>query len=308
MPKSVLRILERIKTGNANLLFDAKATLGEGPVWDFKRQSLFWVDIEGYGLYHYDPSSGSNKDWVFEEMIGAAIPMKNGNLLLAMEKGLASFNLETEQLTKLGVLENSNTAIRFNDGKVGPNGNFWIGTMEKNCAPKAGNFYRVESDLNSTLQIQNTTVSNGMAWTSDKKTFYYIDSPTYEIRAFDLDLESGCISNPKTVVEVPEDYGSPDGMSIDSENMLWVAHWGGNCVRRWNPRTGKVLQKIKVPAPHVTSCCFGGKDLKTLYITTARSGLDKKQLEEFPLSGGLFIYEADVKGTPINYFQCNIAE
>ena len=133
-------------------------------------------------------------------MMGAAVPMENGSLLLAMEKGLASFDLETEQLTKLGALENSNPEIRFNDGKVGPAGNFWLGTMDKSCASEAGNFYRITPDLQSSLQIPNTSVSNGMAWTSDKKTFYYIDSPTFTIRAFDFVSENGAISNPKTDV------------------------------------------------------------------------------------------------------------
>lgn len=253
-------------------------------------------------MHRHNPSSGKNKSWHFEEMIGAAIPMKKGDILLALESGLASFDFETEQLTKNGVLENSNPEIRFNDGKVGPAGNFWIGTMDKQCAPKAGNFYRVDPNLNSTLQISETSVSNGLAWTSDRKTFYYTDSPTFEIRAFDFDLENGSIANGRSAFKVPAEYGSPDGMSIDEEDMLWVAHWGGSCVRRWNPKTGEVLKKIEVDAPHVTSCCFGGKDLKTLYITSARSGLDEKQLKEFPLSGGLFIYKTKVKGTLIDYF------
>lgn len=261
---------------------------------------LFWVDIEGYKLLQFNPSTDETKNWVFSEMIGAAVPKKNGGLLLAMEKGLATFNLESEQLTKLGVLENDNSSIRFNDGKVGPDGNFWIGTMEKNCAPEMGDFFRVTSDLKSSLQIPNTSVSNGLAWSSDKRTFYYIDSPTFEIRAFDF--ANGTISNLEKVIEIPQEYGSPDGMSIDEEDMLWVAHWGGNCVRRWNPKTAEVLTKIEVDAPHVTSCCFGGKDLKTLYITTARSGLSDDMLEEYPLSGGLFVYESNVKGTPIHYF------
>jgi len=283
-------------------LFDVKAILGEGPVWDYKKKLLFWVDIEGCKLHQHNPSSGENKSWHFDEMIGAAIPLKNGDILLALESGLASFDFKTEQLTKNGVLENSNPEIRFNDGKVGPAGNFWIGTMDKQCAPKTGNFYRVDPNLNSTLQISETSVSNGLAWTSDRKTFYYIDSPTFEIRAFDFDFENGSIANGRSAFKVPAEYGSPDGMSIDEEDMLWIAHWGGNCVRRWNPKTGQVLKKIEVDAPHVTSCCFGGKDLKTLYIASARSGLDEKQLKEFPLSGGLFIYETKVKGTPIDYF------
>lgn len=286
----------------AKLLLDTQSTLGEGPVWDWQKQLLFWVDIEGKKLYRYNPFNNKNTEWSFNEMIGAALPKKNGHLLLALESGLASFDIEASKVTKHHVLENSNTAIRFNDGKVGPDDSLWVGTMDKNCAPQAGNFYRVEPGLNSTLQISNTSVSNGMAWSSDKKTFYYIDSPTFEVQAFDFDLQNGSISNGKTIIKVPEAYGSPDGMCIDSEGMLWVAHWGGHCVRQWNPQTGEVLQKVKVDAPHVTSCCFGGKNLDTLYITTARSGLTKSQLEEFPKSGGLFVFDAYVVGTPINYF------
>ena len=287
---------------SASLLIDAKCTLGEGPVWDRRKQSLFWVDIEGRKLHRHQPNIQKNTEWSFDGMLGAAIPMENEHMLLALESGLASFDCESEKLTELRVLENTNEKLRFNDGKVGPNGNFWIGTMDKGGAPKAGNFYCVDSKLKSTLQIADTHISNGMAWSADKKTFYYIDSPTFEVRAFDFEKENGSISNGKAVIKVLGDYGSPDGMSIDSEGMLWVAHWGGHCVRRWNPDTGKVLQKIEVNAPHVTSCCFGGKDLKTLYITTARSGLTEAQLKEFPKSGGLFVFETEVKGTPINYF------
>lgn len=287
----------------ANLLHDTKSILGEGPVWDYRIQRLFWVDIEGYGLHQYDPSTKKYDTWHFDEMIGAAVLTEDGKLLLAMEKGLASFDLKTAQASPLGVLENSDDRIRFNDGKVGPDGAFWVGTMDKNCAPKAGNLFRVTSGLQTSLRLPETSISNGLAWTADKKTFYYIDSATYSIRAFDFDVKDGVIANGKTVVEVPDNYGSPDGMCIDEEDMLWVAHWGGKCVRRWNPKTGKVLATIEVPAPHVTSCCFGGKSLNTLYITTARSGLTPAQLEEFPLSGGLFTAALEVKGTPIHYFK-----
>lgn len=287
----------------ANLLLDSRAALGEGPVWDWQKQVLYWVDIEGCMLHQHSPSSGENKSWTFDEMIGAAVPMEDGNLLLAMETGLASFNPENEQSTKLGVLQNSDPKIRFNDGKIGPNGHFWIGTMDKSCAPRSGNFYRVAPDLQYRLQIQDTSVSNGMAWSSDHVKFYYIDSPTFEVKAFVYDVLSGSISDGRTAFRIPKECGSPDGMSIDEEDMLWIAHWGGHCVRRWNPDTGEVLEKIDVDAPQVTSCCFGGKDLDTLFITTARSGLTDEQLEEFPQSGGLFFHRTTVRGTPINYFK-----
>lgn len=286
----------------AKLLYDVKSMLGEGPVWDWKKQCLFWVDIEGKKLVRHNPSNGGNQHWNFDEMIGAAVPIQNGNILLALQSGLGSFDFKTKKLTRHGALENTDPQMRYNDGKVGPYGNFWVGSMHKKFVQHSGNLYRVTKDFRSSVQIPETTISNGMAWSSDKKTFYYIDSPTFQVRAYDFDLENGLISNGRTAFQIPEDYGSPDGMCIDTEDMLWIAHWGGSCVRRWNPKTAGVMEKVEVAAPHVTSCCFGGKDLKTLYITSARSGLDKKQLQEFPLSGGLFSYEARVMGTKISYF------
>lgn len=292
--------MSKIITNKANLLHDAKATLGEGPVWDWKKQLLFWVDIEGSRLHSYNPSNGKNKQWVFKEMIGAAVPTLSGEMILALEKGLAIYNFESEASLPLKVLENQNQKMRFNDGKIDPNGNFFIGSMHKQFVPKTGNLYLIKSDFKASILIPETTISNGMAWTKNNKKFYFIDSPTFEVSSFDF-LEDS-ISNRKLAFKIPKEYGAPDGMCIDSEDMLWIAHWGGSCVRRWNPKTGKVLETVSVPAPHVTSCCFGGKDLKTLYITTARSGVALKQLEEFPLSGGVFTYSPRVSGTPINYF------
>ncbi len=291
-----------VSTGRSELVLDAKCTLGEGPVWDWKKQHLFWVDIEGKILLRYDPSKGENRSWHFNEMIGAAVPMENGQLLLALESGLATFNAETETLVKHQVLKNGDPLMRFNDGKVGPDGNFWIGSMHKAFAPKAGNLYRVTKDFQTSVHISETTISNGMAWTADHRRFYYIDTPTYRVCSFDFDLGAAEISNKRTAISIPESFGGPDGMCIDADGMLWIAHWGGSCIRRWDPISGEVLEKVEVDAPHITSCCFGGENLDTLYITSARSGLTEAQLGEFPLSGGLFLYKPKVSGTPITYF------
>jgi len=294
--------MQNIPTHKAQLVYDAKAILGEGPVWDWRGQLLYWVDIEGKKLHRHDPSRLKNQSWSFDAMIGATVPKNDGRLLLALESGLASFDPKTATLTHHVILENSNPLIRHNDGKVGPDGHFWIGTMHKEFEPGIGNLYRVTKDLGVSIQIPKTTISNGMAWSTDHKTFYYIDSATYQVVAYDFDAEMGMLSNKRTAFKVPKTFGSPDGMCIDTAGMLWIAHWGGNCVRRWNPTTGKVMEIISVEAPHVTSCCFGGKELNTLYITTARSGMSKKQLLAFPLSGGLFVHKSNCKGTPITYF------
>lgn len=293
--------MSEIKKHKGKLVLNAKNALGEGPVWDDKKQLLFWVDIEGCKLHVHNPSNEENKQYAFNEMLGAAVPTTSGKLVLALESGLASFTMETETITPLHILENKDPQMRFNDGKVAPNGAFFIGTMHKKFVPNNGNLYQVNEKLESNILIKETTISNGMSWTSDAKTFYFIDSPTFEVRSYDY--VAGSIFNGKTAFKIPENYGSPDGMCIDKENMLWIAHWGGNCIRRWNPITGKVLEEVFIPAPHITSCCFGGKDLNTLYITSARSGLSKEQLKEFPLSGGLFSFTPKISGTAITYFK-----
>ncbi|RKN82826.1 SMP-30/gluconolactonase/LRE family protein [Ulvibacterium marinum] len=292
-----------MRISKADLLLDTKSILGEGPVWDWRKQHLLWVDIEGNGLHLFNPRNQQHRQWTFDGMLGAVVPIENGTMLLALESGLATFDLTNEQLIRLPVLKNSNPGMRYNDGKVDPNGNFWIGSMHKKAAPEMGNLYRVDTQMNVSTHIVDTSISNGMAWTSDKKKFYYIDSTAYEVWRYDYDVATSEIRTKHIAFSIPKDFGAPDGMSIDEENMLWIAHWGGNCIRRWNPNTGEVLETVEVDAPHVTSCCFGGNDLKTLYITTARSGLSQSQLETFPLSGGLFVYESQVKGTPISYFK-----
>ena len=288
---------------NAKLAYNAQAVLGEGPVWDYLKKCLYWVDIEGCKLHCHDPQNNINKYWVFEEMLGAIAIMTNGNLLLALESGLAIFDLSTEATKPLNVLQNSDSKFRFNDGQCDPNGNFWLGTMHKNFVPGSGNLYKIDPEYNTSLEVRNTTISNGMAWSLDARKYYYIDSPSFEVAVFDYDNNAGLIKNRRSLFKIPKSYGSPDGMTLDQEGMLWIAHWGGGCVRRWDPGTGKVLDKIRVPAPHVTSCCFGGKDFNILYITTARSGLGEKALETAPLSGGLFCITTKVAGKAVSLFK-----
>ncbi len=287
----------------ATLLYNTEDSLGEGPVWDHQEQLLYWVDIEGCKLHCHDPATGNNSEWSLDEMPGAAAPCSNGRLLLALESGLATFNTDDGTLIRHNALVQTDPEMRCNDGKCGPDGNFWIGTMHKDLKPEAGGLYRVDTRFNISLQIPKTTVSNGMAWSLDQTKFYFIDSASHEVVSYRFNKSAGTISHKKLLFKVPNSYGDPDGMCIDSEGRLWIAHWGGHCVRRWDPATGKVLERIEVPAPQVTSCCFGGENLDTLYITTARGGLPATELHKFPLSGGLFMHPSKVKGTHINYFR-----
>jgi sugar lactone lactonase YvrE len=174
--------------------------------------------------------------------------------------------------------------------------------MSKKEITGAGNLYCYDGK-ELKLKQPDVSISNGIVWTADAKTMYYIDTPEKAVFAYDFDAETGDISNKRVAFEIPEKYGYPDGMSIDEEGMPWIAHWAGRAVIRWDPETGEPVDKIKLPAPNVTSCAFGGNDLKTLYITTAREGLTEEQLEQYPLSGSLFKVECDVKGVEANIFK-----
>jgi len=285
----------------ATVLLDAQSQLGEGSIWHPTQQKLYWIDIERKELHQFDPFSKEDKLFNVGERPGTVVPIENGSMLVALETGIHYFDTTRAQLKFIcNPLEKG---IRFNDGKCDPSGRFWVGSMELNLKKGVASLYRFDTDKSIHTMVNNITCSNGIVWTADKKTMYYTDTPTGNIDAFDYDEATGNISNRRTVVKVPDGNGAPDGMTIDSEDKLWVALWGGNGVARFDPLTGKMLLKINVPAPHTTSCAFGGKDLKTLYITTAREGLNETQLKEYPLSGGLFTIDLDVKGVPANFYQ-----
>ncbi|MDO1502653.1 SMP-30/gluconolactonase/LRE family protein [Winogradskyella maritima] len=166
--------MKTTKINEAQLLLDSQCTLGEGPIWDAKTQTLYWVDIEGKQLHNYNPEKEGHRFWELPSMAGAAVFKEDGNLLLALEEGLTTFDVLSGNITSHEVLKNTNQKMRYNDGKVGPNGHFYIGSMHKEFDPGSGNLYRVSSNWETDIQVPNTTISNGMAWTKDQKTFYLV--------------------------------------------------------------------------------------------------------------------------------------
>jgi sugar lactone lactonase YvrE len=279
------------------LLIDAKVWLGEGPVWEAPTQTLYWVDIFAKRIY-----MGSDLLAELDGYVGCVAPRQSGGLIAAFGGDgerlcFASLEADSAKSAVLLDLAEEPSSNRFNDGKCDPRGRFLAGTMNMNETDPTGSLYSFDGKTITKL-LSNVTISNGMTWSPDSKIFYYIDTPTREVRAFDYDLETGAIANSRRVVFVPEALGWPDGMTSDREGNLWLAMWGGAQVTKWNPNTGELLEQIPIPAMNVSSCVFGGRDLNELYLTSARKGLDEAVLKQYPLTGGVFRLETKVEGMP----------
>lgn len=288
-------------SGNAELVLDVKAELGEGPIWDPQRQVLYWVNITKNLVCEYDPATGQNRTVDCGSNVSTVVPRQSGGLMIAVEAGFASLDFESEQV-ELVCSPESRPEMRFNDGKCDPAGRFWAGSLAQSEDLAIGTLYALETDMTASKKLEGLTIPNGIVWTSDQETMYYIDSPTMKIDAYDYDVETGAISNQRVAVTVSEEDCWPDGMAIDAEDMIWVAHWGGGRVNRFNPRTGEKLLQIDLPAAQVTAPAFGGPDLKHLYITTAAHGLEGEAAEKQPHAGSLFMLEVDVAGVPATPF------
>jgi sugar lactone lactonase YvrE len=284
----------------AELLLDTKSDLGEGAIWHPKEKKLYWVDINRGLLHLYDPATGKNETVELGQKVGTVVPSTKGNAVVALHDGIYRYRFAGGKLELLQPNpEKSTTGNRFNDGKCDPAGRFWVGTIGPG---NSAALYRMDADNSIRIMKREVNTSNGIVWSPDKKIMYYIDTGTGKAVAYDYNNLTGDISNPRDAIVIPQGMGGPDGSTIDSEGMIWIALWGGSCVARWNPKTGELLCKVEIPAKHVTSCAFGGKNLDTLYITTAREGLGEKDLEEYPLSGGLFVVKPGVKGVKANLF------
>jgi sugar lactone lactonase YvrE len=281
------------------LELDAKAKLGEGPCWDARKGLLYWVDIERYELHIYNPTTKTDRAINVGQHIGAAVVRKAGGLVVALREGFYFLDPDTEQLTPIQDPEADKPDNRFNDGKCDPAGRFWAGTLYlPETEPELGALYCLDTDLQVQRKVEKVSISNGLAWSADEKTMYFIDSPTRQCVAFDYEKASGAISKRRVVVEIPEGEGWPDGMTIDAEGMLWIALWDGWQVRRYNPHNGALLDVIQVPVARPTSAVFGGESLDTLYITSASTRLSAEALAEQPLAGGIFRAKPGVRGTP----------
>ncbi|TSB48117.1 SMP-30/gluconolactonase/LRE family protein [Alkalicoccobacillus porphyridii] len=273
----------------AEVVWKAKAQLGEGPFWDEDKEELLWVDIDGCKLNTYSPASEENTQLSFGQKVTAVVKRKKGGLLLAMTDGIYTF--EADRLEKVASPEKTVPYHRFNDGKCDPAGRFWAGTMVTEGQTKDAALYRVDTDLTCEKVLGDIQISNGLAWDVSHQRMYYIDTKTQQVVSYDYNLETGEITNKDVVYTFPETDGHPDGMTIDEDGMLWVAMYNGWQVIQINPLTKEKLAAIEVGAKCVTSCAFGGEDYQTLFITSASSGD-----EADPLGGSLFAVKTNSKG------------
>ena len=289
----------------AELLLQTNAKLGEGPVWDQRQQKLYWVDIEGCALHVYDPATRADRAINVGQYIGSVAVRAQGGLVAALKSGFAVFDPATETFTPIADAEAHLPGNRFNDGKCDPAGRFWAGSLflDEDHGLGKGNLYCLYPDHRVQLKAPGVSISNGLAWSADAQTMYYIDTVAECVVAYDFDNATGDIANPRRVIEVNgKEQGYPDGMTIDAEGMLWIAHWDGGKVRRWNPNTGAVIGEIMLPVSRPTSCVFGGKDFDTLYITSASTRLSPEKLATQPLAGSLFVCRPGVSGLPMDEF------
>jgi len=219
-------------------------------------------------------------------------------LITASQSGISVLDPETGGRKTLTHPESNLPGNRFNDGKCDPAGRFLAGTMDNAEKEASGSLYSLSPDGTLNMLLTGVRISNGLAWSPDHATLYFIDTPTRTVMAFAYDLATGGISQPRKAVHVPEELGAPDGMTSDTDGHLWIAMWGGAALTKWDPAMGRLLQTIPIPALNVTSCAFGGEGLTDLHITSARKGMSDEQISRYPLTGGLFRLRTDVKGMP----------
>jgi len=260
---------------------------GEGPIW--WQDKLVYVDIEGHALVELDPDSCEETVYDMGERIGTVVPRASGGYLCAGGTGIYTFDPASGKKESLADPEaDKRPDNRFNDGKCDPAGRFWAGTISLVKKSGDANLYMLDAEHDLELKIPEVTNSNGICWNAAAHTMYYIDTPTRKIRAYDFDLENGRIAEAGVIVDT-EAAGydsSPDGMTIDAEDKLWVAFCHGGCVVRFDPKTGEKLEQIDIPAVETTACAFGGADLDRLFVTT---GI-KKDADE-PDAGKVFVID-----------------
>lgn len=291
------------------IMFDPKARLiaeieagdelGEGIVWDHRTGHFIWTDILGKRLHRWHASSGQlDTHAIPARPASLTLTEETGRIILALDTGLARYDFASSELDWI-VRPDLPAGVRFNDGRTGPDGCFWVGTMvedtDKAGCNSAGTLYRFDSQHALHAALSGIHISNGLCWSPDGRRVYHSDSPLGQVSVYDFDVEAGAISNGRVLADTNPLGGGPDGAVTDAAGRYWSALWGGSCVAVLDSN-GTNLARVEIPAPHVTCPCFGGPDMTWLAVTTARAELAPSQLVAAPRSGNVFIYEVDATG------------
>ncbi len=278
-------------------------------MWHPHEQALYWCDIPGHCLHRLDPRSKTEQHWPFDTDVASCAPIAGGGLLLAMRDGLWRFDPVTGLKTRIVQPPYNPACERFNDGKCDPQGRFWVGTIYEPRAPALAAVYCLDLDQLE-RRFGGITVANGLAWSADGRTMYCSDTKAHRIDAFDVDLQTGALSRQRCFVQFAArspgqllaDYGGrPDGAAVDSEGFYWVAMFEGARLLRLSP-CGDVTRELNLPVQCPTMVCFGGADLRTLYITTASHGRPTEELGVQPWAGCLLSLRVDVPGLPAHFY------
>ena len=284
----------------AKLFVDAKSRHGEGGWWDARQGVLYWLDCMGAKM-HITALGGTEcvVDLPFLPM--TVVPHRDGGFVFATPDAVVRTDKDCTRFGTIATVRHASADMRFNDGKCDPAGRLFVGSMGTAGQQDAGVLYRVDLDGGVEAVLTGVGISNGIVWRDD--TMYYTDTISGRVYAFDYDAGSGTISGRRTVFETSE--GLPDGLCLDAEGHVWTALWGGYKAVCFDPAAGTVLHEVELSVPHVSSVCFGGEDLTTLFITTSCLGLDEAQLEAYPASGGLFEVRTTIRGAEM--YRCAIA-
>ena len=279
------------------LVVDARATVGEGPVWDATRSVLWWVDIPAGMVHCFEPRTGADRTVAVGSPVGAVALRRDGTLLVALAERLAVVDPDSGRLESLLSFAPGDRPLRCNDGKCDPAGRFWVGRMAPDGAPGEGALLRIDAHLALSERLTGLAIPNGLGWSLDGRRMYFVDSAWGEVRAYPYDPETGAMGDGRPLVQFPNDGSVPDGLTVDAEGHLWVARWGAGCVVRIAP-DGSIAGRVDLPVSQVSSGTFGGDDLGDLYITTAREDFSAADLAREPLAGGLFRCRPGVRGLP----------
>jgi sugar lactone lactonase YvrE len=285
--------------GNPKLecIWEAQAELGESTIWVDEEQALYFVDGLRGRVLRYSESQGASEVYRHDGVIGFIAHRAGGGFIAGMDNKLCLLDAALRTVTEVACPEPQLPNSQFNDGKVDPNGCLWAGTLDRECAHPVGSLYRVQKDLSWKAVDDGYLCTNGPAFSPDGRILYHTDSMRRTIYEFDLDLEAGAIYNRRVLVKFEEGDGMPDGMTVDRDGRLWVAHFGGARVTAFRPN-GRIDDVVCVPAPYVTTCAFGGTNGATLFIATSRWSMTDGQLRQAPLAGGLFACDGLASGIP----------